>query len=130
MFSTAAVGAATTTGRASVRSVSGRTSACPMLSTMAVPTTSTGRLTISGDFQASPTDCFCVNALIHTSDKQAAAGEALAKLGQSVVVLPAESGFKVHIHTADRQRLRAQLGLPELSPLHRLDRAIEVLGPG
>lgn len=68
-----------------------------------------GRLTISNDFQASPTDCFCVNALIHTSDKQAAAGEALAQLGQSVVVLPAESGFKVHIHTADRQRLRAQL---------------------
>ena len=68
-----------------------------------------GRLTISDDFQASPTDCFCVNALIHTGDQQAAAGEALAKLGQSVVVLPAESGFKVHIHTADRQRLRAQL---------------------
>jgi hypothetical protein len=68
-----------------------------------------GRLTISNDFQASPTDCFCVNALIHTSDKQAAAGEALAQLGQSVVVLPAESGFKLHIHTADRQRLRTQL---------------------
>ncbi len=68
-----------------------------------------GRLTISNDFQASPTDCFCVNALIHTSDKQAAGGEVLAKLGHSVVVLPAESGFKVHIHTADRQRLRAQL---------------------
>ncbi|MBU4177536.1 MAG: DegV family EDD domain-containing protein [Proteobacteria bacterium] len=68
-----------------------------------------GRLTISGDFQAGPTDCFCVNALIHTSDKQAAAGEALAQLGHSVVVLPAESGFKVHIHTADRQLLRARL---------------------
>ncbi|MFA6499120.1 MAG: DegV family protein [Desulfurivibrionaceae bacterium] len=68
-----------------------------------------GRLVISNDFQASPTDCFCVNALIHTSDKQAAAGETLAQLGQSVVVLPAESGFKVHIHTADRQMLRAQL---------------------
>lgn len=68
-----------------------------------------GGLTINAGFHASPTDCFCVNALIHTSDKQAAAGEALAKLGQSVVVLPAESGFKVHIHTADRQRLRARL---------------------
>ena len=68
-----------------------------------------GRLVISNDFQAGPTDCFCVNALIHTSDKQASAGVALAQLGQSVVVLPAESGFKVHIHTADRQRLRAQL---------------------
>ncbi|MFA6465029.1 MAG: DegV family protein, partial [Desulfurivibrionaceae bacterium] len=56
-----------------------------------------------------PTDCFCVNALIHTSDKQAAAGQALAKLGQSVVVLPAQSGFKVHVHTAERQGLRAQL---------------------
>jgi len=68
-----------------------------------------GRLAVSGDFQASPTGCFCVNALIHTRDQQAAAGEALADLGQSVVVLPAESGFKVHIHTADRQLLRARL---------------------
>ncbi|MFA6284404.1 MAG: DegV family protein [Desulfurivibrionaceae bacterium] len=68
-----------------------------------------GGLTISAGFHASPTDCFCVNALIHTSDKQAAAGEALAQLGHSVVVLPAQSGFKVHVHTADRQLLRAQL---------------------
>lgn len=68
-----------------------------------------GRLTVSNNFQVSPTGSFCVNALIHTGDQQAAAGEALAGLGQSVVVLPAESGFKVHIHTADRQLLRAQL---------------------
>ncbi|OGQ86967.1 MAG: hypothetical protein A2512_13300 [Deltaproteobacteria bacterium RIFOXYD12_FULL_56_24] len=74
-----------------------------------IPELFAGRLAISGDFQASPTGCFCVNALIHTSDRQAAAGEELAKLGQSVVVLPAESGFKVHIHTADRQLLRTQL---------------------
>jgi hypothetical protein len=68
-----------------------------------------GRLAISADFQAGPTDCFCVNALIHTSDRQAAAGEELAQLGHSVVVLPAESGFKVHIHTEDRKLLRARL---------------------
>jgi len=74
-----------------------------------IPELFAGRLAISADFQASPTDCFCVNALIHTSDRQAAAGEVLAQLGQSVVVLPAESGFKVHIHTADRQLLRTQL---------------------
>jgi len=74
-----------------------------------IPELFAGRLAISGDFQTGPTGCFCVNALIHTSDKQAAAGEELAQLGQSVVVLPAESGFKVHIHTADRQLLRTQL---------------------
>ncbi len=30
-------------------------------------------------------------------------------MGESVVVLPAESGIKVHIHTADRQQLRTRL---------------------
>ncbi len=74
-----------------------------------IPELFAGRLAISNDFQAVPTGCFCVNALIHTSDKQTAAGEVLAQLGQSVVVLPAESGLKVHIHTADRQLLRTQL---------------------
>lgn len=102
-----------------------------------------GRLVISTNFQASPTDCFCVNALIHTSDKQAAAGEALAQLGQSVVVLPAQSGFKVHIHTADRQRLRAQLSAlgeivdwsdeamdTESLPVHGKKQAIHIMTDG
>lgn len=68
-----------------------------------------GRLAINAGFQAGSTDCFCVNALVETGTDPAGTGEELAELGESVVVLPAESGFKVHIHTADPQRLRARL---------------------
>jgi len=58
-----------------------------------------GRLTISGDFQAGPTDCYCVNAFIQTAGNQAETSSSLAQWGESVVMLPAESGFKLHIHT-------------------------------
>jgi uncharacterized protein len=68
-----------------------------------------GRLVISDDFQASPTDCYCVNALIQTDGNQAETSGSLAQWGESVVMLPTESGFKLHIHTSDREQLRARL---------------------
>ncbi len=86
------------------RQLAGQPAALP-----SIPKIFAGRLTISADFHATPTDCFCVNALIHTGDRQTATGGELAQLGESVVVLPAESGIKVHIHTSDRQQLRSHL---------------------
>ncbi len=68
-----------------------------------------GSLTVSPDFHSCPSDCFCVNALIHTGDNHSGNVESLAEFGESVVMLPAESGIKVHIHTADRQQLRTRL---------------------
>ena len=86
------------------RQLAGQTTALP-----SIPKIFAGRLAISTDFQANPTDCFCVSALIHTGDNQTEAGSILAEWGESVVVLPAESGIKVHIHTADLQQLRTRL---------------------
>ncbi|MHB1014322.1 MAG: DegV family protein [Desulfurivibrionaceae bacterium] len=74
-----------------------------------IPELFAGRLTINAGFQSRPTGCYCVNAVIQTGDNPAGTGEGLAELGESVVVLPAESGIKVHVHTADRQRLRTRL---------------------
>lgn len=70
-----------------------------------------GRLAISADFQADPTDCYCVNAFIQTDANQAETSGRLAELGDSVVILPAESGFKLHVHTTDRDQLRARLSI-------------------
>ncbi len=86
------------------RQLAGQTAALP-----SIPELFAGRLAINADFQASRTDSFCVNALIHTEGNQTGAGKILAEWGESVVMLPAESGFKVHIHTADRQELRDRL---------------------
>lgn len=74
-----------------------------------IPELFAGMLTINADFQPRPTGNFCVNAVLHTGDNQTGAGADLADFGESVVVLPAGSGIKVHIHTSDRQRLRSQL---------------------
>jgi uncharacterized protein len=82
-----------------------------------------GKLAISPTFQAKHSDSYCVNALIRAGD-QAGAEKYLAGLGESVVMLPAESGIKVHIHTADRQQLRTQLSsLGEI--IHWSDEAID-----
>ena len=74
-----------------------------------IPKLFAGKLAISADFQASPNASFCVSALIQTEDKQTGADKIPAEWGDSVVVLPAPSGIKVHIHTADRQQLRSRL---------------------
>ncbi|MBU4262432.1 MAG: DegV family EDD domain-containing protein [Proteobacteria bacterium] len=83
-----------------------------------------GKLTINAAFQAISTGSYCVNVVIDTGTRQAGADKGLAALGESVVVLPAETGFKVHVHTGDRQQLRARLAaLGEI--VHWSDEAIE-----
>lgn len=68
-----------------------------------------GKLAINVAFQAKPTNSYCVNAVIAAGDIRSGSDKCLANLGESVVVLRAETGLKVHIHTADRQQLRARL---------------------
>ncbi|MHB8788390.1 MAG: DegV family protein [Desulfobulbaceae bacterium] len=72
-----------------------------------IPKLFAGKLSISAAFHAEPTGSYCVNVVLQPGEG-AGAGD-LAQLGDSVVVLPAESGLKVHIHTADRQELRERL---------------------
>ena len=89
-----------------------------------------GKLSIGGNFQLKPAEGnYCVNAVIQTGERQAGAAEELADFGDSLVILPAESELKVHIHTADRQQLRARLSaLGEI--VHWSDEAIDPQGGG
>ena len=86
------------------RQLAGQPAALP-----SIPKLFAGKLAISADFQASPNASFCVSALIQTEDRQTGADKIPTEWGDSVVVLPAESGIKVHIHTSDRQELRTRL---------------------
>ncbi|MBU3943721.1 MAG: DegV family EDD domain-containing protein [Proteobacteria bacterium] len=86
------------------RQLAGQPAALP-----SIPKLFAGKLAISADFQAIPNASFCVSALIQTEDRQTGADKIPTEWGDSVVVLPAESGIKVHIHTSDRQQLRSRL---------------------
>jgi len=68
-----------------------------------------GRLAVSSSFQAGPAAGYCVNAVMQPAPDRAGIGEQLATLGESVIILPSEKGLKLHIHTSDRQQLRADL---------------------
>ena len=74
-----------------------------------IPKIFAGKLAIDPNFQATSTASFCVSALIQTKDQQTGADTIPTEWGESVVVLPAPSGIKVHIHTADRRQLRDRL---------------------
>ncbi len=78
-----------------------------------------GRLAISDSFQAALTGSFCVDALINPHpalkggrqdvDSLQNTKEKLAKLGDSIVVIPDKSSLKIHIHTPDPEMLRQNL---------------------
>lgn len=93
-----------------------------------IPELFAGKLSISATFQETAAADFCVNAVIQTgSDNQPDAGESLTAFGNSLVLLPVDVGFKVHIHTTDRQQLRTQLAaLGEI--VHWADEAIAAGG--
>ncbi|MDO9043436.1 MAG: DegV family protein [Desulfocapsaceae bacterium] len=86
------------------RQLAGQPAALP-----SIPKLFAGKLAIKADFHASPTASFCVSALIQTENQQTGADKIPTEWGDSVVVLPATSGIKVHIHTTDRQQLRNRL---------------------
>ncbi len=86
------------------RQLAGQTTALP-----SIPRLFAGKLAINADFHATPTASFCVSALIQTGDQPPGADKIPAEWGESVVVLPAPSGIKVHIHTPDREQLRDRL---------------------
>lgn len=69
-----------------------------------------GKLVINSSFRPEISDSYCVDAVIHMADKNAAVEDDIAAMGESVVVVKDEAMLKVHLHTADLDRLRGGLG--------------------
>ncbi len=69
-----------------------------------------GNLVINSSFRPESSDCYCVDVVIETADKEAAVKDSLAELGESVVVVEDSSMLKVHVHTPDPALLRGRLG--------------------
>lgn len=69
-----------------------------------------GKLVINSSFRPEIIDSYCVDAVIHMADKNAAVQDDIAAMGESVVVVKDEAMLKVHPHTADLDRLRGGLG--------------------
>lgn len=68
-----------------------------------------GKLAIDSLYRPKSTDCYCVDALMRVTDRQAVVKKSIAALGDSAVVVADAAGLKVHLHSPDPQRLRAQL---------------------
>lgn len=68
-----------------------------------------GRLSVNPTFHGHQSDLFCVNATLCTQDNQRDNLQHFAGMGESVVILPAESGFRIHVHTVDPQQLKAKM---------------------
>lgn len=68
-----------------------------------------GKLSIADDFSPERTDSYCVDAIIRPAAGRTVSKEAVAALGESVVMIPDQAQVKIHIHTSDPAELRAQL---------------------
>lgn len=67
------------------------------------------RLAVAADFHPPPLAAYCVDAILQPAVGTILTTETVARLGESVVVLPEQSRLKIHIHTADPHQLRTQL---------------------
>jgi DegV family protein with EDD domain len=68
-----------------------------------------GRLKIADHFSAGPTPRYCVDTTIRTADTGSDQQQALAGIGESLVVLPGEGEIKIHLHTDRRREVRRRL---------------------
>lgn len=68
-----------------------------------------GRLRIDPDYAADVQDGYCVDTLVRVAEADAGTVAKLAAWGDSVVVSPAASMLKIHLHTSDRQAVRQAL---------------------
>ena len=69
-----------------------------------------GKLVINSSFRPEATHSFCVDVVLQPDNRHTESRNEIAKLGNSVVVVEDDSNLKVHIHTADPQQLRTELG--------------------
>ena len=68
-------------------------------------------LCINASFQPPATDEYCVEARLVTKGQKDGIFSRIANLGNSVVVVPDDSGMKVHLHTRNPEQLRDKLSL-------------------
>ena len=68
-----------------------------------------GKLALNDDFHPHRSDAYCVEATIEPTAGRTLSQDAVARLGESVVVLADQSRLKIHIHTADPAALRENL---------------------
>jgi len=68
-----------------------------------------GLLSISSAFNSALEDGFCVDMVLRLNDASQPELEQLSELGESVVVIPHDDVYKVHMHTRNRQGARADI---------------------
>ncbi len=68
-----------------------------------------GRLSIADAFEAETRDGYCIDTLIQSQQISPADMQAIAELGESIVVVPENSYVKIHLHAADRQAVRKKM---------------------
>ncbi len=66
-------------------------------------------LQLNASFQPQVTGEYCVEAQLLTENPSTDLSRRITELGDSAVVIPDQSGMKVHLHTSDPQRLRREL---------------------
>ena len=67
-----------------------------------------GMLEIAPSFQVPVENGYCVDTIIHFDEDAEDKIDWLRRQGESVVVIPHKNYFKVHLHTDNRQAVRAQ----------------------
>ena len=68
-------------------------------------------LSLDASFHPQVTDEYCVEASLITDGIQDNISQKIANLGNSAVVVPDDSGVKLHIHTRNPEELRSKLAL-------------------
>ena len=86
------------------RAITGASAATPSLFAL-FP----GKLALNDDFHPHRSDAYCVEATIEPTAGSTLSQDAVARLGESVVVLADQSRLKIHIHTADPATLNITL---------------------
>jgi DegV family protein with EDD domain len=67
------------------------------------------KLHVSSAFQPQATGEYCVEAVLETDGPQPDLSGRISRLGSSAVVLPDDSGVKLHLHTRNPEQLRQEL---------------------
>lgn len=68
-----------------------------------------GHLNLDAEFRPPTSDEYCVDVLLAPTNERPLDPTELARLGESVVVVPEQNSLKIHIHTPDPGGLHARL---------------------
>jgi DegV family protein with EDD domain len=68
-----------------------------------------GLLEISPSYQVEMAEGYCVDTVIHSDENAAEKVSRLSQYGESVVVIPHRNYLKVHLHTSNSRKTKAQI---------------------